>query len=282
MFVTSGDKVVLQSIYKLYATAFARPGFRRMNQFLVHLGLRGLGVFNYTSEYLSGERDVTRAILRRIDTPDQCLVDVGANVGRFSHDVLTHSSSLNVVSFEPHPETARRLAERLSPHAGRVTIINKAVGSTAGEITLYDRAGDDGTSHASAVPGVFEHIHRQPAVAHVVPVTTLDDMTFPGRVAFLKIDVEGLEMDVVRGAAGLLARDRTDFVLMEFNEMNVISGNFLHGFITALPDYDVYRILPGGRLLALNRPYLAFNHEVFGYQNILFVRHGSALPETAG
>jgi hypothetical protein len=60
--------------------------------------------------------------------------------------------------------------------------------------------------------------------------------------------------------------------VIEFNEMNVNSRTFMKDIIKELAGYRVARILPAGNTLELNKPYRAWNHEIFAYQNLLFTR----------
>ena len=55
--------------------------------------------------------------------------------------------------------------------------------------------------------------------------------------------------------------------------MNVESKVFLKDLIDFLNNYSPFRIMPGGKTLKLNNPYNPMSHEIFGSQNIVFIKN---------
>jgi hypothetical protein len=88
------------------------------------------------------------------------------------------------------------------------------------------------------------------------------------QIDFLKIDTEGYELFVLKGARHMLEQNRIRVVQFEFNEMNVVSRVFLKDFYDILPGFRFYRIRQGS-LMPLG-PYAAL-HEIFQYQNLLAI-----------
>jgi len=70
---------MLSLVYKIYGYLFAKPIFRKLNMFLYHISLRGLGILNYENEYLTGEKAWLKNYLKNKKNP--IVLDVGANVG---------------------------------------------------------------------------------------------------------------------------------------------------------------------------------------------------------
>lgn len=137
-------------------------------------------------------------------------VDVGAHKGGFLY-WLRHRVGFagRVYGFEPQPPLARYLREIVAMQGWDNVVIEAAgVSSRAGEMELFVPApGGEPSPGATLSPvdrGVPHHSVR-------VPVVTLDDYfrerTAP-RVAFIKCDCEGHEIEVFRGAEQLLQRDR--------------------------------------------------------------------------
>ena len=148
---------------------------------------------------LDGELFLT-AVLR----PEDTVVDVGANIGVLSllASRLVGSSGC-VVAIEAHPRTYRALMSNLERnHAKNVNAVNLAVGQEQGTVRFSDRLDDDwnkvdgdaGTLEVEAKP--LDAVCESLAHVHV-----------------LKIDVEGFELYVLKGADQVLAR--TDCVLLE-------------------------------------------------------------------
>lgn len=257
-------------ILDAYARLFARPGLAKWNRFLHQLSLRGLGVLNYRSDALSGELPFAKRLLPTLDGADSVVLDIGGNEGAFTALALASTRQARVIAFEPHPGTHARLAARFGGEP-RVGVVNAAVGADAGTLRLYDYPDGDGSGHATLLAGVIDRPGGGEARAHDVTVTTLDAHPLPGRVRFVKIDVEGYELAVLQGARRVLAEHRPDVVLLEFNEMNATAKTFFTDVAAALPGYRAYRLLPAGRLLRLGHPYHALSHEIFAYQNLVFL-----------
>ncbi len=254
-------------LYDFYAFLFSRSYFYRFNRGLHHASLRGLGVLNYKNDVVSGERRFMRKTLALSETPT--VVDVGANEGDYSSAAFEANKNARVFAFEPHPETYKRLSSRLSS-TQNFSATNAACGSVSGNFTLYDHAEDSGTGHASLHRGVIERIHAGESNQHLVTVTTLDHFAAErgiNLIHLLKIDTEGNELDVLKGAAGLLREGRIRAIQFEFNEMNIVSRVFFKDFCEAIPNFRFYRMLRNG-LGALD-PYSPLSCEVFAFQNIV-------------
>jgi FkbM family methyltransferase len=137
-------------------------------------------------------------------------VDVGANTGIYSALALRHRRW--VVAFEPVPQEAVRLRLLVGR---RGTVHQVALSDRAGTATLYvPYAGDQVvTTRSSLVQDAHPDLaHRKLAVT----AATLDSFDL-AHVALIKVDVEGHELAVLRGAAQTLARCRPN-LLVEVEE----------------------------------------------------------------
>jgi FkbM family methyltransferase len=261
----------MRYVSKLHRALFARPIFRKLNSRLFYLSLHGLGVLNYQNDEVSGERYLLQTWLpRAISGPKPVFFDVGANVGHYSGMMLERFPTAFVHAFEPHPKNfSRLLGNAFPPH--RAKCHNIAIGESPGSLTLYDRADDDGSQHASLHQATITEFHEQAAIETHVPVETLDDVAAKEGVSyidFLKIDTEGHELAVLSGASRLLREKRIGHIQFEFNALHVFSRVFFRDFRNTLSDYDLYRLLPKG-LLPLDANITMT--EIFGFQNILAV-----------
>ncbi len=154
--------------------------------------------------------------------PGTTYFDIGANIGLMTIPVLAKASDTRVISFEVSPTTLpflrRTIAE--SGFGKRWTLIDKAVGEAAGEAEFYVGQGDgavfDGLRHTSRNAG---------ASSERVSATTLDkEWNQMGRpqVSAMKIDVEGGEIEVLRGACECIQSTRPA-ILLEWNILNFSS-----------------------------------------------------------
>jgi FkbM family methyltransferase len=147
-----------------------------------------------------GEREI-RYIGKLI--PDNALViDVGVHLGFYSRHFARFASE--VLAFEANPASARE-ASRLLP--AKVKVENVALSDTNETVVL--RVPLEGAGGAEAALGTLAPSNELAGAAYKsIPVTTrrLDSMALP-TVGLIKIDVEGHEEAVLRGALGIIQRD---------------------------------------------------------------------------
>lgn len=268
-------KQVRLILLDIYAFLFSRKSFYKWNLMLFHASIRGLGLLNYKNNVISGERRFLREFLSQFQKP--IVLDVGGNEGSYTKDILEANKNAQVFVFEPHPATYRRLSSYSSTVTG-VTAINSACSSAPGQMVLYDYAGSSGSPHASLHVGVIEGIHAGESEKYVVNVISLDTFAIEHDIPLihlLKIDAEGHELEVMKGAVNLLRESRIQAIQFEFNEMNVLSRAFLRDFYDLLPNYKFYRMVRDG-LVPLD-PYSALSCELFAFQNIIALPNGSVL-----
>lgn len=260
---------MLQKIIDAYRLVFAKPIFRKFNKLLLRLSLAGLGVLNYKNSKVSGEQSFLKNYL---SGKNGVVIDVGANEGNYSAEVLGFNQRVNVYAFEPHPDTFQRLSEKFNENK-RITILNKGLSESVGFLELYDYENKDGSQHASLFSEVITEIHGAgKSVSHKVSLTTLDDFIEENSIdiiTLLKIDTEGNELQVLRGGIVALKSKKIAAIHFEFNEMNVVSRCFFRDFWKILDGYRFYRLLPSGMLEIKN--YSPLNCEIFAYQNIVAI-----------
>ncbi|MEE8239736.1 MAG: FkbM family methyltransferase [Nitrospirales bacterium] len=218
------------------------------------------------------------AFLRRLSESwgaHPLVMDVGAGVGLYAKLVRHLAPEATVYAFEPHPK-AFALLEEEARRSG-FTALNQGCGDTQGKMPLYDYASDEGSPVASVYQEVIEGLWRARSTSTVVPIITLDRFLHDhgiDRVTLLKVDTEGHELRVLQGARSSITNHLIDVIQFEFNVMNIFSRTYMKDFYDLLPNYDFYRILPGG-VVPLG-PYRATLHEIFAFQNIVAVRDGCA------
>lgn len=135
----------------------------------------------------------------------------------------------------------------------------------------YDYIEEDGSSHASLYQDVFAKIRNKNFGKHTVKVSTVDFLIGQyslESIDLLKIDTEGNEYKVLRGAEQAIAGKAIKVIHFEFNEMNLVSRVKFRDFWDILKGYNLFRILPGGRLLPIKQ-YNTLYGELYAYQNIV-------------
>lgn len=142
-------------------------------------------------------------------------VDVGANVGL--HVLRGHLCGFKkIVAFEPDKKTFELLKQNISINGGyEIDIHSTAVGAYTGEVGFEVDIISTGMSKIS---------NRSETI---VSITTLDDMAFDHESfggLLLKIDVEGYEGDVIKGAINTLDRFHDVTLIIEFGSRSSIDG----------------------------------------------------------
>jgi FkbM family methyltransferase len=178
---------------------------------------------------------ICAGVLGGKDSP--VVVDVGANIGQFSAAILLFAPEAAILAVEPDPDVHARLATHLATAQG-VRTACVAAGAEERRVPLQRAAlpvmstlRTDGLAGYDLV-GTVE-----------VDVVTLDELTrhLPA-VDLLKVDVEGYELEVMRGAQSLLHRTR--FLLVELGLGREQSRDNLDVFAavrTACPDARIVR-----------------------------------------
>jgi FkbM family methyltransferase len=149
---------------------------------------------------------------RELARPGSVAVDVGANVGMFTVPLaLAVGIGGRVLAVEPSPDNVARLENNLMRNGlGNVVVREVAVAEKPGEVLL--QLGVDAALHSTT--NVCED--RANGETVVVPAETLDSVWRAAGspdVSFLKIDTEGGELGILRGAPELLRACRPPILL---------------------------------------------------------------------
>lgn len=141
--------------------------------------------------------------LRQQCRSSSTVLDLGAHIGLYTVLMSRYVGPAGrVVAFEPTPATLRHLQRTIRlNHLSNVEIRAQAVSGSTGVAFLND-TGDPVSNANSLTP-----IDRAQAQLGV-RTTTLDDLVLPDPVSCVKMDIEGAEVDALRGATALLERDR--------------------------------------------------------------------------
>lgn len=145
--------------------------------------------------------------LRRLGLRPSTVIDGGANIGQFARAAAETFPEARVLSFEALPEVAARLRTNLAdcPHA---TPFESALGSHDGTLRFFRSAYD---LASSALPSASEDGEElEVSVGRLDTLLASEALRAP---VLLKLDLQGYELEALRGAPETLAR--TDHVLLE-------------------------------------------------------------------
>jgi FkbM family methyltransferase len=145
-------------------------------------------------------------ILGDLVAPGCRALDIGANRGYYSYALSKIAGQ--VEAFEPHPDLARFLRRKLGR---RVHIHEVALSNHSGSAMLRIPQVDAGVDvhYNSSIRNVYAF---DKYIETPVKVMTLDEFAYDD-VGFIKIDVEGADMDVIEGGRLTIARNRPNMVV---------------------------------------------------------------------
>ncbi|MEH1788132.1 MAG: FkbM family methyltransferase [Nostoc sp.] len=163
-------------------------------------------------------------ILSSLVKPNSTYFDIGANIGLMSIPILQQDDSCNVVSFEPSPNTYNFLnrTAKSSQFNKRWVVSSKAVGSQVGTLDFFIASPDMG-----AFDGFHDTKRAKTNNQIEVPVTTVDiEWKTLGRpkLSVIKIDVEGAELEILKGALNCIQNEQPS-ILLEWNATNLKAYN---------------------------------------------------------
>jgi len=155
------------------------------------------------------------------------MLDVGGNIGSITVPLAEHVGPKGVVHiFEPSPKFFNIVTKNiaLNNFSDRVTAHQVALGAKVGTVHLNESVADDTTNHIATT-------------GTAVPQNTLDSFTNTlSQIDFLKIDVEGYELEVLKGATATLAK--TNCLYIEFIPSQLIrAGSKPQEVLTILNKY---------------------------------------------
>jgi FkbM family methyltransferase len=179
--------------------------------------LRTLG---YDIHKIQAGRDPFREMQRLVGVwPQSVIFDVGANVGDTIESFRAVLPRAEIHSFEPSPETFRKLQEKCSAMPN-LFLNSAAMGAAPGVAEFVENTDSTMSSFLEPGKACWGEIKRRVQVR----VTTIDrycDERKIESIDILKSDTQGFDLEVIRGAYRLLAEHRIHLIYMEiiFSEM---------------------------------------------------------------
>jgi len=150
--------------------------------------------------------------LLSIGIPPGRIVDCGAHIG--NHTVFfAQVMERTVLAFEPTIDSFKLLTENVAANNcdGRVELINMALGQTPGEALMVVTPENTGAAFVEGCRAIDEDAQVE---FRQVELTSLDSVVGEEPVSLLKIDVEGSELEVLRGAQKTIRR-HTPVIVVE-------------------------------------------------------------------
>jgi FkbM family methyltransferase len=202
-----------------------------------------------SGDYEEGERRFVEWFLE----PGMTMVDVGAHGGFYTLLAARQVGAQgHVVAFEPSPRERRRLLLNLRLNRARnVVVSDAAVGARSGRSEFFVVAGRQTGFNSIRLPGIDQPVRRLN-----VPLVTLDGYLMSAGVEsvdLVKLDVEGGELDVLRGSPRVFESRPRPIVLCEVSDARTTAWGYrasdIYDFL-AEAEYSWFSTDTAGRLHA--------------------------------
>lgn len=251
---------------------YGKKAWQSFFEKLFFISLKGMNIGNGGNEY-SGEYQIP-TLLNDKHPPGQGLVvfDVGANAGFYTKMLHSQLSKLGrnakYYLFEPNIQ----LNEAISKHLKGINyeLANIALGANEGHGMFYIPKS---SVRASLIENtILSDVHPTITVIEV-PIRTIDAFAQElgiSKIDFLKIDVEGHELEVLQGAETLLRNKAIDIIQFEIGSAHITARHFLFDYFKLLGSgYSIHRMLRDGLSAPIQYEVL---HEHFKTTNYLAIR----------
>jgi FkbM family methyltransferase len=269
-------KKALLATYKIFSSfyvfIFGRKKMQFFNDIVLSLALNAKGYKNYGSFKKTGEKN----FINKINNDLFLCIDIGANVGKYTKLLLTETKS-KIISFEPLPLAFKDLQKIEQNNSERLKVYNYAIGEK--DETLELNYSNEKSEKASFLENLnelsfYDFKNNQKIKTKVYCLDTFfsnNPNLLSKNIDLVKIDTEGFEFEVLKGAKKMLEQNPPKYIQIEFNWHQLFKAQTIYNFSKFLHQYDLYQILPHGNdLIKINpsRP----ESNIFHLTNFVYIR----------
>ena len=140
------------------------------------------------------------------------MFDIGANIGQTANGLVQYFPKSSIYCFEPVSATFNTLSQKFSKYSN-VSCIQKGMGSVSGSASIILHDNSELNTIVTNGPRENQKIGEE-----IITIDTVDEFTENRNIThidFLKMDVQGWEMEVLMGAEALLREKRVRFIYTE-------------------------------------------------------------------
>lgn len=205
----------------------------------------------------------------------QTVFDVGANIGEWTSLALSIKPTLDIHCFEPSRVTFMKLLDKKFPPNVACNHFGLGSGPTKARLFVFEEGA--GTNSLYRRDGL-QYLGLEPqAQVETIELDSIDN--YCGRrhietIDFLKLDVEGHELEVFKGMSNLLKQGKVKAIQFEYGGCNIDARVFLKDIWTYFKPYPYvfYKLYPDGHRRVTTYSQVLEN---FQYQNWALIREGA-------
>lgn len=232
-------------IKNISAKLYGKRAYQNFFERLFYTALKGMNYGNGSDYEKSGEKYIFTVLNKIFAKQKITIFDVGANVGGYSKSLIANlNSDFTIHAFEPTSFCSNELKKIEHPN---FKYYKTGFSSKLGTAEInFDY---DGSVWASIENSEYARHQKKLSRTETIQLDTIDSFIEENaisKVDFLKIDIEGHELEAFKGALKALENDKITLIQFEFGLASLYAGNTLKDFFEILSNYDIYRILQDG------------------------------------
>lgn len=233
------NKKIRQWVLRKIAIRKFQPLFEKLHL----LALKGMNYGSANSPLDSGEASILNDLVNEL--PENPIIfDVGANCGQYI-DLLSEKAcrkKIQIHVFEPDHNCFQILEQRFRRERN-IVINNFAIGDKVGTAKLF--SGAKASVNATLVES--EENELQSTQVEVQTIDQYCGVMNVERIDFLKVDTEGFEINVLKGAKEMIRKGAIHRIQLEHGSLHsIIMGASLYKYSQLLVNYDIYHIKQDG------------------------------------
>jgi len=219
---------------------------------------------------IAHEIEIIAREIRKMNLGNTSAIDVGANVGLWSLAISEKFPKVAISSFEPSLATFKKLSRNVDKREN-IQVYNFGLGEESVDRVLYSDEHLSGM--ASLTKRKLEYRGIDFENSEKVQIRTLDSwiQESGNKATILKIDVEGHELDVLKGAINSISQFK--IIQFEFGGTDIDTRVFFRDFWDYFlsTNFSIFRLTPKG-LVKVNE--YSEHHEVFSFTTYFAIQSG--------
>lgn len=206
---------------------------------LHRISLRGMNYMQSQSIEYSGEIFALNFANSKRTKP-VLLFDVGANKGDYSEAICRiFKKDFKILAFEPSQSLFSTLKSKFRTN-DQISIYNFGFSDSKKRLELFDSGDLFGSVYPTNSTATKSEIIELETIDSFCSIEDIKE------IYYLKIDVEGAEIDVLKGAQHLISEGKIKFIQFEFGPNSITAKIHLKDFFHILSQYKIYRIVKDG------------------------------------